>query len=74
MNETEWKSYYRYMVERGMKPDKERELVSRCGGKSEGESHEQSFKRYREEIYALPVVTQTTKEIRRIVQEELKGK
>ena len=32
MNEQDWLKYYRYMVEREMKPAKKLELVANCGG------------------------------------------
>ena len=32
MKESEWRAYYRYMVEREVKPAKQIELVANCGG------------------------------------------
>lgn len=32
MKEIEWRAYYEYMILRGMRPEKEREMVQNCGG------------------------------------------
>ena len=53
MNLLEWRAYYTTKVQRPMRPEKRKEMVANCGGRSLKETQEQAEERLIAEIREL---------------------